>query len=97
MTEDYGGGTAAPATIASAENIPHGVLADMGEVNYHAHAVHFVDDGTAVGAYAAPVRGGLFHTAASWCGECGIGVLVVAVVGECCVSDAEVKVVAEVG
>ncbi len=63
VAEDYGRCAAGPASVAAAEDVAHGVLADVGQVDDHAHAVHLVDEGTAVGAYAAPVRRGLCQSA----------------------------------
>jgi len=81
----------------AAEHVPHRVLAHVRQVDDHADAVHFVDQLPASFTHAAVERLGCNGVPVGVLDDGGVGVDVVAVVGEGCVADAERVVVAEVG
>ena len=95
VTENRGRGAAGPVVVAATEHIEHGIATDVCEVNKDAKAVHLLDDLPASRADASPERSGLFDIAAGELGHGGVGVDVVAVMGEGCVAHAEGVVAAE--
>lgn len=97
MAEYRRRGTTSPIIIAAAEDIEHGVLTDVCEVNEDAKAVHLLDYLAAGGTDASPERSRPFDFAAWELGHGGVSVGVVAVVGEGCVAHAEGVVGAEGG
>lgn len=81
MAENRGRGAAGPVIVAAAEDVEHGVAADVCEVDEDAEAVHLLDNLAAGGADASPEWGGFGDIAALGLGHGGVGVGVVAVVG----------------
>lgn len=95
MAENWGRRTTSPVVVAAAEDIEHGLLTDVCEVDEDAKAVHLLDYLAARGTDASPEGRGLFDFASWELGHGGVGVGVVAVVGEGCVAHAEGVVGAE--
>lgn len=96
MTEHYGADTSLGFFGPAAEHIEHCGFGDVGEVDQHAYAVHFLNKSLASRREAIPERGsgdyarGVFD-------QRGISEGVVAVVRQGCVFDTEGMVEAEVG
>jgi hypothetical protein len=86
--------------IGATKDVAHGVYAYVGEVHNHADPIHLLDQFSSGRRDAAPVRwrfDRFIRFGAGFFDHGGVGVDVVAVVGEGCVAHAEGVVGAEVG
>lgn len=86
--------------IGATKDVAHGVYAYVGEVDDHADPIHLLDQFSSGGRDATPVRwrfDRFIGFGAGFFDQGGVGVDVVAVVGEGCVAHAESVVGAEVG
>ena len=89
VAENRGCGAAGPVLVDAAEDVEHGVDADMGEVYEDTEAVHLFDHCAAGGADASPERSRFGDTPVDVFNNGSIGVGIVAVVRQSCVADAE--------
>lgn len=88
MAENDRRHTACPGIFAGAQDVTHGILAHVRQIDDHAQTVHLPDQCFPGWTYAIPVRRRFRDAVSAWnFRESGIGEDIVAVVREGCVAD----------